>query len=340
MVDRSSDQSDRLEDIGRVIDGTADDEIRARLSAELASTDSENRNDLGNIRRANDRIHRPEVFDAARVLPWEQGQATMQSEAAPPFVTSVRTHTSPPRTVKVAWLVAAAVLLSVSLVVIGVVRRHLEGGSYAEAASKSSKRLEQIAVAIREYAAAHGRLPSPMIMDENGNGLLSWRVTILPYLGEDGRLLYQEFRLNEPWDSDHNRALISRMPTVFHSPLRQQTGKGRTTFLMPLGNGSVFSKPESPDLSSINDAAKTILLVDAVDDEDTVWTRPNDLSYDADDPHKGLVGPAEAAIHVITVDGKSHFVDTTVGDDILRKLFDPSKRKDAIDWIGIERLLK
>src|SRR5262249_29159759 len=43
--------------------------------------------------------------------------------------------------------------------------------------------------------------------------LLSWRVAILPYIGQ--RALYQRFRLNEPWDSKHNKKLLAQMPKVF-----------------------------------------------------------------------------------------------------------------------------
>ena len=39
---------------------------------------------------------------------------------------------------------------------------------------------------------------------------------ILPYLGEEK--LYKEFHLDEPWDSDHNKMLIPRMPKVFVVP--------------------------------------------------------------------------------------------------------------------------
>ena len=42
---------------------------------------------------------------------------------------------------------------------------------------------------------------------------LSWRVHLLPSLGL--KALHSEFHLDEPWDSEHNKTLISRMPTIF-----------------------------------------------------------------------------------------------------------------------------
>jgi hypothetical protein len=50
------------------------------------------------------------------------------------------------------------------------------------------------------------------VRDKNGKRLLSWRVALLPYLEE--MLLYNEFNLNEPWDSEHNKKLIAKMPTA------------------------------------------------------------------------------------------------------------------------------
>src|SRR5262249_51036019 len=47
---------------------------------------------------------------------------------------------------------------------------------------------------------------------------LSWRVRILPFLGQTEEKLYKQFNLDEPWNSDHNRALISQMPERYHSP--------------------------------------------------------------------------------------------------------------------------
>ena len=46
------------------------------------------------------------------------------------------------------------------------------------------------------------------ILDPNGKPLLSWRVQILPYIEE--QQLYQDFHLDEPWDSEHNIKLLEK----------------------------------------------------------------------------------------------------------------------------------
>lgn len=54
---------------------------------------------------------------------------------------------------------------------------------------------------------------------------LSWRVQLLPYLGEEE--LYKQFKLNEPWDSDANKPLIGKMPRVFSTPGNLPNGHTR-----------------------------------------------------------------------------------------------------------------
>ncbi|TWT37262.1 hypothetical protein KOR34_22090 [Posidoniimonas corsicana] len=71
----------------------------------------------------------------------------------------------------------------------------------------------RIMVAIHNYHDKHGALPPAWTVDADGRPLHSWRVLILPFVGEEE--LYQQFRLDEPWDSPHNQQLADQMPAVF-----------------------------------------------------------------------------------------------------------------------------
>ncbi len=81
--------------------------------------------------------------------------------------------------------------------------------------------LRTIGQALERYHAREGRFPPAAILSKEGTPLLSWRVRLLPDLGE--HLLYERFRKDEPWDSPTNRALIEEMPNVYRS-LRQSGG--------------------------------------------------------------------------------------------------------------------
>lgn len=76
--------------------------------------------------------------------------------------------------------------------------------------------LQQIALALRNYNDANARFPAEYI-GPVGTPQLSWRVAILPYLGQGA--LYSQFDLSKPWDDAGNLALLTQMPAVFRGPL-------------------------------------------------------------------------------------------------------------------------
>ena len=63
------------------------------------------------------------------------------------------------------------------------------------------------------YKYAHGCFPPAIVRDADGKPLYSWRVLILPYIDEQA--LYDEFHKDEPWDSPHNRTLLTRVPATY-----------------------------------------------------------------------------------------------------------------------------
>ncbi|MHC5543656.1 DUF1559 family PulG-like putative transporter, partial [Singulisphaera rosea] len=89
---------------------------------------------------------------------------------------------------------------------------------------RRSVNLKRIGLALHNYHDANGHFPPSAIVDKNGRPLLSWRVAILPFLelegegvkGSEG--LYKQFRLDEPWDSPHNKALLPKMPAPYRWP--------------------------------------------------------------------------------------------------------------------------
>jgi RNA polymerase sigma factor (sigma-70 family) len=82
--------------------------------------------------------------------------------------------------------------------------------------ARSRLNLKQLALAMHNYNDVNQHLPLAATVGKNGRALLSWRVELLPYLGE--RTLYKQFKRDEPWDSPHNRKLLSKMPAVFAPP--------------------------------------------------------------------------------------------------------------------------
>ena len=101
---------------------------------------------------------------------------------------------------------------------------------------KSQNNLKQIGLAMHNYHDVFGKLPSNS-MNKSGKAILSWRVHILPFLEEDK--LYREFKLDEPWDSENNIKLVSKLPKVY-APVRGRAEKDQTFYQMFVGKHCMF----------------------------------------------------------------------------------------------------
>ncbi len=141
--------------------------------------------------------------------------------------------------------------------------------------TSSANNLKQIGLAFHNYFVVHRKFPSN-IRDKDGRPLLSWRVAILPYLEESK--LYDEFHLDEPWDSEHNIQLLSRMPQVFACPNLEL--EKRTVYLGFEGNDTAFGDKPIGFAQILDGTANTILAVEANEDAAVNWSAPQDIPFD------------------------------------------------------------
>ena len=179
--------------------------------------------------------------------------------------------------------------------------------------------LKQIGVAMHNYHDAHRTFPPAYQADASGRPLLSWRVLILPYLGQDA--LYREFHLDEPWDSDHNKKLIERIPAVYQSP-GTAAGSGKTNYLTVRGPNTVFPGKDCVGFSDITDgAANTVLVVEASNQKAVVWTKPDDLEYNDADPAAGIMGLCRDGFLATLCDGSAIQIRSSLDSGAIRCLF-------------------
>ena len=153
----------------------------------------------------------------------------------------------------------------------------------------------------------------------------SWRVAILPYLEQAN--LYNQFKLDEPWDSEHNKGLIERMPKLYE-PVNK-TGKsdlkpGYTHMQMVVGPNAM---QPGMTLNSIKDGtANTIALVEAA--EPVIWTKPDDVMLPEKelpkDWRKKFGGLLPGGFNVALWDGSGRFIPDTMSDRTLELALNPN----------------
>lgn len=156
-------------------------------------------------------------------------------------------------------------------------------------------RLRTIALACLNHESAYQQFPSN-ITGKDGMPLLSWRVAILPMLGRAD--LYNQFKLDEPWDSAHNIKLLDKMP------------EPKTRLLGVDGPETIFESGEVQTFEKMTDgSSNTILCLLASEDAAIEWTRPADLSFTPGQKLDGLAVDAKGRYQFVTCDGAAHSID-------------------------------
>jgi hypothetical protein len=177
--------------------------------------------------------------------------------------------------------------------------------------------LKVIGLALHNYHDTYKQFPAAAITDKNGKPLLSWRVAILPFIEENH--LYQQFRLNEPWDSMHNKALLEKMPKVF-LPTGLKTKTPYSTFYRPfVGNGAAFETKRGLRFVDIPDGtSNTLLVVEA--GQAVPWTKPDELAYDPKKALPKLGGMCPDGFHALFADGAVRFLKKKIDPKTLHLL--------------------
>jgi hypothetical protein len=186
-----------------------------------------------------------------------------------------------------------------------------------EQLATSSNNLKQIALAFHNYHDTNGVMPTNQF-SKAGKPLLSWRVQILPYIEQDQ--LYKQFKMDEPWDSEHNVKLVDKIPDLF-VPVRGKADKGMT-FYQAFGGEHGWMKPGATLPGSFPDGtSNTFLVAEAA--KPVIWTKPADLEFDGKKVPV-LGGMFGGRFHAAMVDGSVARFRKEVATDTLKILIDPA----------------
>ena len=198
---------------------------------------------------------------------------------------------------------------------------------------------KQIGIAFHNYHDVYNTFPAAASYSPEGKPLLSWRVHILPFL--DQAPLYKEFHLDEPWDSEHNRKLIERMPKTYRSRNWSPDEPTKTCLVgvtsdpdravaAPGGGagapvkdrlGTMFQGRDGIKLQQVTDGtSNTILIVETDPEHAVVWTKPDDLPYDAGQPVKGFGFDENGVVPMLFCDGSVRMLKESLEAETWQRL--------------------
>lgn len=181
------------------------------------------------------------------------------------------------------------------------------------------KQLRQIMIAMHNFHDVMGAFPdlgSPA--EKHVASGLSWRVHLLPFMEKTE--LYRQFRLDENWDSDHNKKLITQIPTVY-MPKDATVDRGKTLFVMPRGT-KYFARPFPTDgddpkrqirarrfADLLDGSSNTIGVIPVAKSKAVIWTKPEDWEPNTKSPLDGIAEEGRRTVTFALVDGSTKTVN-------------------------------
>ncbi len=204
-----------------------------------------------------------------------------------------------------------------------------EKDAHKKLRQQGMQNLRHLGLAMHNYASGQGSLPAAALYGKGNKPLLSWRVMLLPYLDQDK--LYRQFKLDEPWDSPHNKTLLSKMPEIFAAPGLRDKFPDQTFYQVFTGKGTPFDGTEGMRFDKVTDGlSKTILIVEA--GTPVPWTKPADIVYDTEKPLPKLGGIFKEGFGLCIGDGSARFLGKDIAEADLRPWITPAAGDTASDF--------
>jgi hypothetical protein len=183
-------------------------------------------------------------------------------------------------------------------------------------------RFASVAVALRGYQEAHGRLPPLYTTDSLGRPLHSWRTLLLPFLGQQE--LAKSVDFSTPWNHPANLRVLQRALDSFQS---DNNGDPLNTDFVILEGTSLAIDSRSIRINRHTRCA----LVFEVPNSGIPWYEPRDIQVPAGDRIKVVRGLMQSngvlRLAVGLIDPDVVTLDAQVTDEEIVRLFDcPSER--------------
>ncbi len=204
--------------------------------------------------------------------------------------------------------------------------------------------LQRIGKALQQYHELYGSYPPAYVADDKGVPLHSWRVLILPQLGEMG--LYRQYDFQQPWDSPNNLLIASQIPAVYHCPADPDSAaQNDTSYMVVVGPRTPFppqGKSTKYDAATWDPREETLLVVE-VAGSGVGWTTPTDLQADqlrlVVNPRRGtakaLSSEHPGGINALFADGQVRWLSDMLPMEVLAAALTRDGH-EPFDWSQLE----
>jgi hypothetical protein len=201
---------------------------------------------------------------------------------------------------EIGWLEIGCVILAILVVpaLLSSAVRTPRGPHYR---TYCMNNLHQLAVALLSYHQDHHRFPPAYTLGPDGTPWHSWRVLILPYLGE--KALYDQYDFDEPWNGPNNSRLAAQLSEIYvyscPSDAKAQSNQC-TDYFAVLGPNAAWPGDRAASKANFIDGlGRTILIVESTG-RGVHWMEPKDLSFEEAAAGIGPVGgPGLSSAHVV-----------------------------------------
>jgi prepilin-type processing-associated H-X9-DG protein len=223
----------------------------------------------------------------------------------------------------VVFIVLALIGINVFGVLVALLLPAVQAAREAARRMACTNNLKQIALAMHNYQQAYGCFPPAYIPDKNGKPMHSWRVLLLPFLDE--KVLYNQYRFNEPWDSPNNRNVTNVAIHLYQCPTSQPKGPV-TSYMMVVGPHTISDGPHCRKSRDITDGLSNTIMVAEVADSGVRWAEPKDLEFDHLDfkingtKRPGISSDHSNGAHVAFCDGSVRFLENSTNPELVKAM--------------------
>jgi len=184
--------------------------------------------------------------------------------------------------------------------------------------------MRQIGFALDIYESINEAFPPLYTVDNAGRPLHSWRVLILPYIEQTA--LYEQIRLDEPWDSPYNSQFHSRIINEYRCPSNKDVSDTNNCVYAAI-KGEVFVPADSGKRTFgdvKNGISNTIAFIEVK--EPFCWMDPTaDITLNELTKGINVLGGRVGSFHsggcnALFVDGSTRFINNSIDPAELRTM--------------------